>query len=705
MAWYDAFTRGIALNIWAPEWDENSMIHFDAQDIARKLKQAGASAFYMWQGFSQDHFGMFYYPTRLGPVHPHLAKDQDCLRDIVDALHAQDIKAVGYYSYTDYYIWNKYPEWRQKDADGNDVQRMNFGAICPNSPYRELVIARLKEIAQHAPLDGLCINDSLEFVGEPVTCYCPYCERKYLEMTGHALPRRETCSAEQWQEFVQWRYAIVDRFHKECEDAIHTVCPELPLTHFCFALYNRDEWGAGDPYEQSGARNDFTMTIAGWNGPASHQPRQIASILFNALYLQAISARQAHVHIPTFMYGREYNTMPAVELGVGSRMLAAAAATPIFASNLNPDATFSPTMLQHVEQAFAQTPDYAVQASQRVADVALVFSKRRHDMDTLLHKDKQNYLGSIKAAAQFFMEAHVPFSILLENDISPETLRQYQTVCCVDQRDMPAAALSALAQWVEEGGSLLCSTSTACNPPAWTRRVLGVTAVEPVTSPSNFVSLPSPGFGEKLIHKRVAWKVAPVATDAACTGNLVAPKTEIVPNHRTLTFGLDVQPGEALAYPAIVRHTLGKGRVSYLAFDAFSMFNQFGFQDHKAVLAQELAYVLPQPSIRTELPCDVQLFAYETSPQERKYIFVNHGFHYSGTGGNPGGLTADGLLQVAPAEVRVPWHGASCTALWNGEPIPAALENGEVCLTLPGFECDGVLTLRNSAPASAEKGA
>jgi hypothetical protein len=112
---------GIGVNIWAPAWHAESITQFDAEKLAESLHRAGATIAFTFQGFSQDHQGMSFFPTELGPMHPNL-KGRDFLAEYIAACHRRGIRVFGYYSYIDKRVSDAHPEWRQKDVRGEDIR-------------------------------------------------------------------------------------------------------------------------------------------------------------------------------------------------------------------------------------------------------------------------------------------------------------------------------------------------------------------------------------------------------------------------------------------------------------------------------------------------------------------------------------------------------------------------------------------------------
>src|ERR1017187_7444408 len=208
--WYENPVTGIGTNIWAPEWYPESITNWDPQKLADSIARSGANVAFTFQGFSEDHFGISYFPTKLGPIHRNL-NGHDHLREYLDALHQRNIKMLGYYSYPDRGVWERNPDWRQIDADGKEISSGGLICpICPNSPYRDYFLARISEIVQRYDLDGFMLDSAAI---SPNGCYCRYCKRKYEDRYGAGIPSHHTGFDKDWRKFLQFRFDSVQELY------------------------------------------------------------------------------------------------------------------------------------------------------------------------------------------------------------------------------------------------------------------------------------------------------------------------------------------------------------------------------------------------------------------------------------------------------------------------------------------------------------
>jgi hypothetical protein len=122
--WAEHPVTGIGTNIWAPEWLSESITKWDPDKLADSLANAGIQVAFTFQGFTQDHFGISYFPTRMGPTHRNL-NGHDHIREYLDAMHKRNIRVFGYYSFPDANVWTRNPDWHQVSRrEGNSYRQL-----------------------------------------------------------------------------------------------------------------------------------------------------------------------------------------------------------------------------------------------------------------------------------------------------------------------------------------------------------------------------------------------------------------------------------------------------------------------------------------------------------------------------------------------------------------------------------------------------
>ncbi|MCX6993003.1 MAG: beta-galactosidase trimerization domain-containing protein [Kiritimatiellaeota bacterium] len=146
--WYKTALRRCVVDMHIPDWDEKFLSEFDPAEYVRMLKQAKAQSAVV---YAHSHTGLFNYPTRIGKQHANL-KGRDIFGEMADGCHENGIAVVCYVSLIfDRWAADTHPDWRIISFDGKPwagVERKGnsrHGTCCPNTPYRDYVLAWTRE--------------------------------------------------------------------------------------------------------------------------------------------------------------------------------------------------------------------------------------------------------------------------------------------------------------------------------------------------------------------------------------------------------------------------------------------------------------------------------------------------------------------------------------------------------------------------------
>jgi hypothetical protein len=148
---------------------------FDANDFVRVLKDAAVNSITV---FSKCHHGMHYYPSKVGPMHPHLKFD--LLGRMIEVCHKAGIRAPIYTTLMwDEYAAAQHADWRVVDehgkVDGAGPLEAGWRRLCPNTPLLDYVAAQVEEVAKNYDADGFFI-DIMHY--SDYGCFCTYCLRE-----------------------------------------------------------------------------------------------------------------------------------------------------------------------------------------------------------------------------------------------------------------------------------------------------------------------------------------------------------------------------------------------------------------------------------------------------------------------------------------------------------------------------------------------
>jgi hypothetical protein len=168
--------------------------------------------------FAKDMHGMFYYPSKYGPVHPGLSFD--LLGEQVKACRARKIAVYAYYCTTwDHHLANTHKDWLVIKRDGSNYlpkagQTPGWTALClAHEPFRQLMDDHTREFVGRYELDGAWFD-----MAEPIgpECFCPECRRQ-LAADGKDPKDAGAQRAHKNKLFLDW--------HQRMRDLVRTARP------------------------------------------------------------------------------------------------------------------------------------------------------------------------------------------------------------------------------------------------------------------------------------------------------------------------------------------------------------------------------------------------------------------------------------------------------------------------------------------------
>lgn len=145
----------------------NSINDSDFFNFPKRLSQYGVSVLARQIKASDERP---WWPSKFGTQSPESLKfsknGKDLAKDIIDQMHSLNIKAIIYYRHAeDAEMFKKNPDWACKDINGKVVKGERGTMLSLNSPYRDVVFQRIKELAEdgadafyfdysHVPITG-----------------------------------------------------------------------------------------------------------------------------------------------------------------------------------------------------------------------------------------------------------------------------------------------------------------------------------------------------------------------------------------------------------------------------------------------------------------------------------------------------------------------------------------------------------------------
>ncbi len=166
---------------------EIDMDGMDAESYAQQLADFGATV------VNLNAAGILAgYETALDFQDTNAYLTGDSLKDMVDALHRRGIRVIARCDFTKVTerIFEKYPQWAYRDADGQPLVQSGMVQVCFNSEYQRTKKPEiLKEVLTQIPFDGVFFNMSSPFVVDydgniHPPCHCAECRAAYEKAFG-----------------------------------------------------------------------------------------------------------------------------------------------------------------------------------------------------------------------------------------------------------------------------------------------------------------------------------------------------------------------------------------------------------------------------------------------------------------------------------------------------------------------------------------
>ena len=245
--WPTETYRRFIVDMHVPDWDPVLMSRFDPEDYVQTIADAG---FQSLLHYAQSEVGLCLYPTKVGQMHAAL-KGRDFFGEVVAQCRRRGIHVLGYFSLmTDNWAYQNHPDWRFLFEDGYDKtleaptpegrypQTIPAGEVCPNSPYRDYVLACLKEIVTNYDIDGMYLDQ----IFWPGVCYCPYCTARFWREYKTEPPRIVDWDDPTWRQYQKMREQSLLDFALANYRTIKQIRP-ITVCHQYSTFISSWDWG------------------------------------------------------------------------------------------------------------------------------------------------------------------------------------------------------------------------------------------------------------------------------------------------------------------------------------------------------------------------------------------------------------------------------------------------------------------------------
>lgn len=693
-AWFsDSFRKSHILYV-SPEWARDRGSSFDADALVGGLAEQGVDALEL---YCKDHHGNVYYPSAHGIGYP-----RDVVGETIAACRRHGVRFIAYVSICfDEHSGGLHKDWRHTDVQGRARVTGPFSWLCLRSPYRDVMLAQIEELAAGYDIEGLWMDiipiahpspytntgdgAKLWMLHDILPCYCHWCRTQFREETGRSLPL--AIGPEDAQQVFEFGVAGNRRF---IEDARAIMARHRPGA---LVTYN----GAGGP----GDAVDLT-DIVSIEGHAPWYERQDLIGRWargRDLSFEIMSAGA----LPTSPGGwngldRKPDHVLRLEAAIG----AAHGGTTIFGHAPFSDGHSDPGQFAGLGAAFRplEQAEPAIVHPRSTAEVLLAATIRPLTAPRAYGRS----LEAIEGWSAVLRAEHVQFDVAgLDHGLSP-----YRLVIVADQQVLADGETAALRRYVEQGGALLVTgESSLLDEHGRPRPELALADLAGVATEgrSGHAFTYLTGFEASV---GTAMPGTPVVVNRESLRVRVVDGTPIVrggPAERPFTDATTILWGYPSPDPAEERvlgvtRSVGSGRVTYLgvALDHEAPAFAWGTGGLETVWTRRLAgnlvrSLLGDPLLVTDAPAGVVM------------VLNQHPDHWALhlldlAAGDPryvdpaAAPRATGTLCVSLDASQLP----VASAAWaDGRPIAVVRSGGRIELRLEGFALTGIVLLHREA--------
>jgi len=441
---------------------------FDAADFVKTLQDAHVDSITL---FARCHHGWGYYPSDVGPSHPHLARP-DLLGEMVTACRAADIETPIYITVQwDEYLARTRPEWRVMGGT-NRLQVPNSG---DRSAGGQLTATWHSLCLSHDGLFDYVRDTALEIAGrydppglffDIVTgfdCVCPNCLAKLEQMGLDAENPSDRAIKDQ---------ALAASFRDRMSSAVRAQHPAM-----------RTFYNAGHIPKRSAAHFDAyshleieSLPTGGWGYDHFPTSARFARTLgFDTL------GQTGKFHT---LWGEFGGYKSSDALVYECAQMAALGTKCLIGDQLHPSGKMNADTYARIAPAYSRIAalEPYLDGAMQVSDVAIL--PVEHIMPDAAARSTQADDG----AAQMLLELHIPFDMITAED----DFGRYKLVILPD--DIPVSDILAarLKSYTDGGGKIIATARSGLSPDGSFAVDLGVKhAGEVAFDPSYFVPVDS----------------------------------------------------------------------------------------------------------------------------------------------------------------------------------------------------------------------
>ncbi|MCL5999544.1 MAG: alpha-L-fucosidase [Chloroflexi bacterium] len=450
--WPGQVYRRYSVDIHIPDWNPALLSNFDAAQYVGTIARGGALSLLH---YTNSHVGLCLWNTKIGPRHANMPKGRDFFGEVVGECRRQGVHPLAYFSLIhDNWNYEHHPDWRIARADGVESRLLSrYGVCCPNSPYRDYVLACMREIVSGYDIQGVFYDMTFW----PEVCYCPHCTARFLAEEGREAPRVVDWDDPIWRAWQAARQRWLREFAMDTTNIVKTVKP-ITVNHQLSTIFHN--WTLGVPLEMTDACDYVGGDFYG--GPAQHS---LACKVYNGLTRH----KPFEFHTSrTRIYSDHVTVKPMEEIRTEAFVATLHHAALMLVDYINADGTLNPEVYAFLGQLSAQRAAYEpFLGGELMADMAIYFDKESmYNPDEngvhvlkLRASDRCPHRDAVIGMARVLQQAHIPFGVVTNANL--DQLGRYRAVILPNVLEMSSEQAETFRRFVADGGALYASGSSS----------------------------------------------------------------------------------------------------------------------------------------------------------------------------------------------------------------------------------------------------
>ncbi|HOC70689.1 MAG TPA: beta-galactosidase trimerization domain-containing protein [Candidatus Hydrogenedentes bacterium] len=576
---------------------------FNGRDIVEQCREAGSEYLVMWVR-DGDYA---YYNSTILPKAPGLG-ERDPLREAVDAAAAYEMPVIAYCVVQQGgHFLEAHPEYAMRDMNGSPI-----GRFCYNSGYLEAVKEILAEQLAYG-IQGFHIDMLDQGFGPPYGCWCEACRQAFETEYGWKMPAGVTWD-EDWDRFLEFRYKSSERFMRALYAHVTSIDPNASVDFnyhgnppFSFEVGQR-------PVQHAGNADFVTGETGVWGFSA------LTVGLNVAFYRAATPGRPVQVAMQrgVRMY-HDQTTRPLADIRWELLSLLAQGAFVTMVDKTGFDGGLDAQAYKRIGEAFREVHAKQAHFGQApVADVGLYFSHRSRDW--VGREQPGEYFASFQGAHKAMVYAHIPWGVVLDENVNAETLQRFPVVILPNAGILRAEEVDLFSAYVEKGGKLIITGLSGCydrmGVPAGNsalEALIGAQLVEALPAKDNWVRLSGEMPEPLRASIPVDWPFLVKGPAAVYEPDTAQALGELLKPYRT-TRQKEGKEGtewpmspDTPVGPALLLNQVGKGEVlTFAASPDYATASEHAIVEARRLLVNAVRYLHPNPRVQITAPVTVQ---------------------------------------------------------------------------------------------------